>query len=93
MLLWFLCFLSLHKRLNFSQKTKLRQNAVPSYFPWTEEVQINDQKEDLFGEHVSNIEIDNIREHVLSLLSFNVIDILDKKIQSFTKLKHVKVYI
>jgi len=71
----------------------LRQNAVPSYFPWTEEVQISDQKEDLFGEHVSNIEIDNIREHVLSLLSFNVIDILDKKIQSFTKLKHVKVYI
>jgi len=59
----------------------LIKNAVSSYFSWTEEVQISDQKEDLFDEYVSNIETDNIREQkILSLLSFsNIINILDKK--------------
>ncbi|KYN07063.1 hypothetical protein ALC62_01978 [Cyphomyrmex costatus] len=62
------------------KKPRLKKNAVPSYFPWTEEIQITDQKEDLFDESVSNIETDNIKEQNEFLLSFNnVLDILDKK--------------
>ena len=68
------------------------KNAVSSYFSWTEEVQISDQKEDLFDEYVSNIETDNIREQkILSLLSFsNIINILDKKELHLPKWAYIK---
>ncbi|KYM81314.1 hypothetical protein ALC53_08222, partial [Atta colombica] len=58
----------------------------------TEEVQISDQKEDLFDGYVSNIETDNIREQkILSLLSFsNIINILDKKELHLPKWAYIK---